>query len=341
MGDHSLHRELLERARQDPATQERNLDEAMTGTPNKERQLQEDAQQVQELRAFQDYLHEHGLREEEVDALGNCLFLSIARHVAEQEDMYSTATPEDPKFLHSKTARSIRNLALDHMLEHRTAFEGSFGRKSTTLTTTYRITADTETDAVMEEELAAEMERDALDSALDPDLDHYCNRMRSETARGDELTIRAAAWALRINIRVLKLNSTTVTIMALTYPGTPPIDPEESLGTSNSLGSDDQGLRTITIAHYVCQYGGAGHYNPIIQQDDEDYSIEETDIPEVVNDDESSNSGSNTDRKNNEDAIPGVIPLNRDTDGPGSPDQIHGSWATERAAAAAEKKAGL
>ncbi len=56
MGDHSLHRELLERARQDPATQERDLDEAMTGTPNKERQLQEDAQQVQELRAFQDYL---------------------------------------------------------------------------------------------------------------------------------------------------------------------------------------------------------------------------------------------------------------------------------------------
>ena len=108
--------------------------------------------------------------------------------------------------------------------------------------------------------------------------------------------------------------------MTLTYPGTPPIDLEEDLGTSNSLGSDDPGLRTIIIAHYVCQYGGAGHYNPIIQQDDEDYSIEETDIPEVVNDDESSNSGSNTDRKNNEDAIPGVIPLNRDTDGPGSPD---------------------
>ncbi len=98
---------------------------------------------------------------------------------------------------------------------------------------------------------------------------------------------------------------------------------------------------TIILAHYVCQYGEAAHYNPIIQQDEEDYSIEETDIPEVVDDDESSNSGSNTDRKDNEDAIPGVIPLNMDTDGPGSPDQIHVSWATERAAAAAEKKTGL
>ncbi len=68
--------------------------------------------------------------------------------------------------------------------------------------------------------------------------------------------------------------------MTLTYPGTPP-DLEEGSGTSNSLGSDDQGLRTITIAHYVGQYGGAGHYNPIIQQDKEDYRLEETDIFEA------------------------------------------------------------
>ena len=149
---------------------------------------------MRELRAFQDYLHEHGLREEEVDAFGNCLFLSIARHVTETENMYSTETPEDPKSLYSETASAIRNVALDHMLEHRPAFEGSFGRKSTTLTTTDRITANTEIDSVMEEELATVMERDSLDSALDPDLDHYCERMRSETAQGDELTIRAAVW---------------------------------------------------------------------------------------------------------------------------------------------------
>jgi hypothetical protein len=81
-GDHPLYRELLERAHLDPATQECDLEEAMTGQPNNERQLQEDAKQVQELRAFKDYLHEHGLQEEEIDALGNCLFLSIPRHVA-------------------------------------------------------------------------------------------------------------------------------------------------------------------------------------------------------------------------------------------------------------------
>jgi hypothetical protein len=113
------------------------------------------------------------------------------------------------------------------------------------------MTVNTEMDTVTEKELVVEMEKDALDSDLDPDLDHYCNRMRSETAQGDELTIRAAAWTLRINIRVLKLNSTTSIIMTLTYPGTPPIDLEEDLGTSNSLGSDDQGLRTIIITHYV------------------------------------------------------------------------------------------
>ena len=255
--------------------------------------------------------------------------------MTEQEAMYSTATPEDPKSLYSNTARSIRNLALDHMLEHRSAFEGSFGSKSNKRTTTDRITADTEIDTVMEEELAAERERDALDSALDPDLDHYCKRMRSETAQGDELTIFATAWTLRINIRVLKMNSTTATIMTLTYPGTPP-DLEEGSGTSNSLGSDDQGLRTITIAHYVCQHGGAGHYNPIIHQDKEDYSLEETDIFEVVDDEESPNPESNAHWKDDEEAIPIVTSPTMDTEEPESPDQRHSSWATARAAAAAE-----
>jgi hypothetical protein len=75
---------------------------------------------------------------------------------------------------------------------------------------------------MIEEVPAAGKEGDALDSGLDLDLDSYCGRMRSETAQGDELTVRAAAWALQINIRVLKLNSTTATIMTLTYPGTPP-----------------------------------------------------------------------------------------------------------------------
>jgi hypothetical protein len=196
-GDHSLYRELLERECQDPATQERDLEEVMSGPSNKDRQLQEDAKQVQEMRAFQDYFREHGQREEEVDVFGNCLFLSITRHVSEQEDMYSTETPEDPKSLYRETASTVLNLALDHMLEHRSAFEVSFGRRPTTLMTTDQMAANREIDTVMEEELATEMERDALDSALDPDLDGYCKRMRSETAHGDDLIIRVTTWALR------------------------------------------------------------------------------------------------------------------------------------------------
>ena len=43
MGDHSLYRELLERVCQDPATQERVFEEAMTGPSNKDRRMQEDA----------------------------------------------------------------------------------------------------------------------------------------------------------------------------------------------------------------------------------------------------------------------------------------------------------
>jgi hypothetical protein len=36
----------------------------------------------------------------------------------------------------------------------------------------------------------------ALDSALDPDLDCYSERMRSEVAQGDEITIKDAALVL-------------------------------------------------------------------------------------------------------------------------------------------------
>ncbi len=48
-GNHPLYRELLERAHQDPTTQECDLEETMTGQPNNERQMQEDVKRVQEL----------------------------------------------------------------------------------------------------------------------------------------------------------------------------------------------------------------------------------------------------------------------------------------------------
>jgi hypothetical protein len=155
---------------------------------------------------------------------------------------------------------------------------------------------DNGADSMTKEAPAAETKRNALDSALDPDLDSYCKRMRSETAQGDELTIRAAAWALQTNIRILKLNSTTTTIMALTYPGTPP-NLEEVPGTLNSLASNAQDLRTITIAHYVHQHGGAGHYNPIFQQDKSEFDLEEIDI---VSDEGSPDSGGNEQVKSGE-----------------------------------------
>ncbi len=117
MGDHSLYQELLERAFQDPAMEESDLKTAMMpGSSSKDQKLQEEAKQRQETRVFQDYLQEHELREEEVEAFGNCLFLSIARHVAEEEDRHSSATPEDPEFRHKKMASTIRELALDHIL---------------------------------------------------------------------------------------------------------------------------------------------------------------------------------------------------------------------------------
>jgi hypothetical protein len=380
-GDHSLYRELLERAFQDPVTEESDLEKVMTGPSNKDQQLQEEAKQRQETRVFQEHLQEHGLREEEVEAFGNCLFLSIARHMDKEADTYSSETPEDPE---SWTAGRVRNQALDHMLRYRSSFENSFGKKSSTLMVNDQMVADNRTDSVLEEVQAADMERDALDSATDLDLDSYCERMRSETAQGDELTIRAAARALQTNIRVLKLNSTTTTIMALTYPGTPP-DLEEDPGTLNPLASDDQGLRTITIAHYVHHHDGAGHYNPIFQQNRSDCSVEEM---ETVDDEESPDSGSDAHGKSSEPIatsttsesvvssveLPLVAPVTMDIEGevedednPDDRRDAHGqevgvgrlrlatstvrttegsqhpdiSWATERATTAAEKKAGL
>jgi hypothetical protein len=186
---------------------------------------------------------------------------------------------------------------------------------------------------MIEEVPADEKEGDALDSALDLDLDSYCGRMRSETAQGDELTIRAAARTLQINIRILKLNSTKTTIMALTYPGTPP-NLEEAPGTLNSLASDAQDLRTITIAHYVHQHGGAGHYNPIFQQDKSELGLEEMD---TVDDEENPDSGSNEQGKKSE---PVAISVIGDVEEAKSHDHRRNSGETERAAATIEWKTG-
>ena len=103
---------------------------------------------------------------------------------------------------------------------------------------------------------------DALDSAPDPSLDHYCKRMRSEVAQGDELSIRAAALSLEMDIRVLKYDPSRDSIMILTYPGTPITNgPEESLQEKGPMGSLESNVNrgnSLTIAHYASQYGGAG-----------------------------------------------------------------------------------
>ena len=43
--------------------------------------------------------------------------------------------------------------------------------------------------------------------------------MRSEVTQGDEITIRVVSLVLQMDIQVLKLNSTTMTIMTHTHPG--------------------------------------------------------------------------------------------------------------------------
>jgi hypothetical protein len=60
-----------------------------------------------------------------------------------------------------------------------------------------------------------------------------------------------------------------------------------------------------------------------------------------VDDEESPNPVSNTHWKDNEDVMPIVTSLTMDAEEPESLDHKHNSWTTERAAAAAEKKAGL
>jgi hypothetical protein len=78
VGGHSLYQELLERALQDPGTEESDLEKVMMpGPSSKNQKLQDEARQGQETRVFRDYLQEHELREEEVETFGNCLFLSI------------------------------------------------------------------------------------------------------------------------------------------------------------------------------------------------------------------------------------------------------------------------
>ena len=71
-----------------------------------------------------------------------------------------------------------------------------------------------------------------------------------------------------MDIQVLKLNSTTMTIMTHTYPG--------SLTTVNRgrckedpglSEANRQGTTDLTITHYIHQHEGADHFNPISHRD--------------------------------------------------------------------------
>jgi len=64
-GDHSLYRELLERALQDPATEGHDLEEAMSGPFNRAQQLQEEAKQKLETQIRKKQKHCVGLKKKE------------------------------------------------------------------------------------------------------------------------------------------------------------------------------------------------------------------------------------------------------------------------------------
>jgi hypothetical protein len=102
----------------------------------------------------------------------------------------------------------------------------------------------------------------------------------------------------------------------------------------NSPASDAPGLRTITIAHYVHQHGGAGHYNPIFQRDESELGLEDMD---TVDDEEDPDSGSNEQGKNSE---PAVISLSGDIEEAKNQDYRHNRGANERAAVTIESKTG-
>ena len=128
---------------------ELDLGENTTQQLKEERQMQEDAKQEQELQTFQVYLHEHGLKEEETDPFGNCLFFSLSRQVVPmQEGVYSTTSPGDTEDSYKTTVLSIRNQALEYMLSHHMEFEDSFGRRISVMPETDPTTTSTETDVM-------------------------------------------------------------------------------------------------------------------------------------------------------------------------------------------------
>ena len=115
------------------------------------------------------------------------------------------------------TALSIRNRTLDYMLAHRPEFEAVFATGPRSV--------------------------DALDSAPALNLDLYCQCMRSEVDQGDELSVKAAALSLGMEIRVLTYDAKGDAIQVLSYSGTPVTnESEEPLRDRGSLQSFDRNV---------------------------------------------------------------------------------------------------
>ena len=105
---------------------------------------------------------------------------------------------------------------------------------------------------------------DALDSAPDLNLDHYCQRMRSEVAQGDALSVKAAALSLGREIRVLTYDPKGDAIQVLSYPGTPVTNESEEPPRDRETLQSLEGNVVSGNPHYSSQYGGAGHFNSIL-----------------------------------------------------------------------------
>ena len=197
--------------------------------------------QREEMMKFRDFFTRFGLTPEDIEAFGNCQFLSLAQQLLWLERMSMKISTPITNHDRASLGKKLRAEAVNYM-QHKD--------------NTY----------LFEPFVApAEGALNALDSGTDVNYNAFCTRMSKDCQQGDNMTLRALALARKVNIQVFKYSTCHNDIRMYHFPSS--LLPDADSGAVESQVPAAEMLsepETLNIVHYVYQHGCSGHYESTV-----------------------------------------------------------------------------
>jgi hypothetical protein len=195
----------------------------------------------EETKKFRDFCTRLGLTREEIEAFGNCQFLSVAQQLLWLERISMKICTPITRHERASLGKKLRAEAVSYM-QH------------------------TDNKYLFEPFVApAEGPLNTLDSGTDVNYNAFCARMSKDCQQGDNMTLRALALARKVNIQVFKYSTSHNDIRMYHFPSSLRTDADRGDVESQVPAAEMLSkAETLNIVHYVHQHGGIGHYESIV-----------------------------------------------------------------------------